>query len=159
MVVDILEEDNYVGHFSNIFEQNFYCTSTAIVTSTFIRIPTEQFKEMLDKDIRFQRHFNKKIITRLYTMYKKDLAIHMFGQREQIAHHIIVNEVGGAGHVNNVNAICEMFRISRRNFYNLVKKLADDNIIEHLEGVIYITDYDRLKLENQPVLDFFGNTI
>ena len=64
---------------------------------------------------------------------------------EQIAHHIIVNEVGGAGHVNNVNAICEMFRISRRNFYNLVKKLADDNIIEHLEGVIYITDYDRLK--------------
>ena len=78
---------------------------------------------------------------------------------EQIAHHIIVNEVGGAGHVNNVNAICEMFRISRRNFYNLVKKLADDNIIEHLEGVIYITDYDRLKQEDQPVLDFFGNTI
>lgn len=92
-------------------------------------------------------------------MYKKDLAIHMFGQREQIAHHIIVNEVGGAGHVNNVNAICEMLRISRRNFYNLVKKLADDNIIEHLEGVIYITDYDRLKQEDQPVLDFFGNTI
>ena len=53
---------------------------------------------------------------------------------EQIAHHIIVNEVGGAGHVNNVNAICEMFRINRRNFYNLVKKLADDNIIEHLES-------------------------
>lgn len=78
---------------------------------------------------------------------------------EQIAHHIIVNEVGGAGHVNNVNAICEMLRISRRNFYNLVKKLADDNIIEHLEGVIYITDYDRLKQEDQPVLDFFGNTI
>jgi len=40
-----------------------------------------------------------------------------------------------------------------------VKKLADDNIIEHLEGVIYITDYDRLKQEDQPVLDFFGNTI
>lgn len=78
---------------------------------------------------------------------------------EQIAHHIIVNEVGGAGHVNNVNAICEMLRISRRNFYNLVKKLTDDNIIEHLEGVIYITDYDRLKQEDQPVLDFFGNTI
>ena len=72
---------------------------------------------------------------------------------EQIAHHIIVNEVGGAGHVNNVNAICEMFRI------NLVKKLADDHIIGHLEGVIYITDYDRLKQEDQPVLDFFENTI
>ncbi len=36
-----------------------------------------------------------------------------------------------------------------------MKKLADDNIIEHLEGVIYITDYDRLKQEDQPVLDFF----
>lgn len=159
MMVDILEEDNYVGHLSNIYEQNFYCTSTAVVTSTFVRIPTEQFKEMLDKDIRFQRHFNKKIITRLYTMYKKDLAIHLFGQREQIAHYIIANAADGVCHVNNVNTICEMLRISRRNFYNLVKKLADDGIIEHLGGVIYIIDYDRLEQEAQPVIDFFGNSL
>lgn len=159
MMVDILVEDNYVGHLSNFFGQNFYCTSTAVVTSTFIRIPSERFKEMLSKDIRFQRHFNKKIIVRLYTMYKKDLAIHLFGQREQIAHYIITNEVGGACHVNNVNTICEMLRISRRNFYNLVKKLADDGIIEHLGGVIYIIDYDRLELEAQPVMDFFGNSV
>lgn len=159
MLVDILEEDEYVGHLSNLFGQNFYCTTTAVITSTFVRIPVAQFQEMLHKDIRFQRHFNKKVITRLYIMYKKDLAIHLFGQREQIADYIIMNEVGGVCHVNNVNAICEMLRISRRNFYNLVKKLADDGMIEHLGGIIYITDYDRLKQEAQPVIDFFGNIV
>lgn len=159
MMVDILEADNYVGHLSNLFEQNFYCSTVTTITSTFIRIPTKQFKEMIHNDIRFQRHFNNKVITRLYTMYKKDLATHLFSQNEQIAEYIIENAVDGVCHINNVNHICERLRISRRNFYNLVKKLADDGLIEHLDGVIYIIDYDRLKKEAQPVIDFFGNMV
>lgn len=160
IIVDILTEDNYVGHLSNLFGHNFYCTTITVITSTFIRIPVKQFLQMLNRDIRFQRHFNQKVISRLYTMYKKDLASHMFSQQEQIAAYIIDHAVDGVCLINNVKFICETFRSSRRNFYNILSKLEAAGEIEYVEGgEIYIRDYEKLKKEAQPVLDFFDNTV
>lgn len=160
MLVDMLEEDNYVGHISNLFGQNLYCSSITVITSTFIRIPMKQFKEMIDKDIRFQRHFYQKVTARLYVMYKKDLALHLFSQRELLAEYMIENVVDGVCHIHNVSGICETLRVSRRNFYNLIEKLAKDDLIERLDGGdIYIMDYQRLKKEAQPVIDYFGNAV
>ncbi len=160
IIVDMLTEDNYVGHLSNLFGHNFYCTTVTVITSTFIRIPSNQFREMINKDIRFQRHFNNKLISRLYTMYKKDLSLHLFSQREHIAAYIIDHEVDGVCHLNNVKNICEMLRSSRRNFYNLLNKMEEDELIEHCEGGdIYILNYDRLKQEAEALNNFFENSV
>lgn len=160
IVVDILTDDNYVGHLSNLFGQNFYCTTITVITSTFIRIPVRRFKEMLSKDIRFQRHFHEKMIARLYIMYKKDMSLHLFSQQEQIAAYIINHEVNGVCSISNVKSICETYRSSRRNFYNILDKLEESGLIECAEGMeIYIKDYDKLKEKAQSLLDFFGNTL
>lgn len=160
IIVDILTEDNYVGHLSNLFGHNFYCTTVTVITSTFIRIPIKQFQEMVNKDIRFQRHFNCKVISRLYTMYKKDLASHLFSQQEQIAAYIIEHEIEEVCHISNVKNICEILRSSRRNSYNILNKMEEQGLIEYVEGGdVYIRDYEKLKLEAQPVLDFFNNSI
>ena len=56
LMVDTICEDNYVGHLSNFWGQNFYCDSYALVSSVLIRIPKERFLEMMET-LEFSRHF------------------------------------------------------------------------------------------------------
>ncbi len=48
LMVDTICEDNYVGHLSNFWGQNFYCDSYALVSSVLIRIPKERFLKMME---------------------------------------------------------------------------------------------------------------
>lgn len=88
IVVDVIPPDNFVGHLSNIFEQNFYADSTASMKSTLVQIPIDVFFDLM-KGIQFSRLYYNKVLNRLYIMYKNDLVKHLFSQQEQFANYLL----------------------------------------------------------------------
>ena len=159
LLVDIIDEDNYVGHLSNFCGQNFYCDSIAMVSSTLIRIPADVFRSLMAPPD-FSRHFYMKISARLYDMYKKELIRSLFPQRQQFAFYVMEKSRDSVCRINSIYYICEYLKISRRNLYNLLARFTEDGILERLEaGDIQVLDMRALQEIAKPVIDFFYNRI
>lgn len=159
LVVDIINEDNFVGHLSNFAGQNFFCDSLASVSSTLIRIPKDVFLQKME-DLAFSRHFYMKVNARLYDMYKKELARGLFSQRQQFAFYIIKNSQNCICRIHNLCTICEFLKISRRHFYNLLEQFTAEGLINRTEaGDIEILDLDALYQVAEPVVNFYYNKV
>lgn len=159
LLVDIINEDNYVGHLSNVYGQNFYCDSIAMLPSTLIRIPAEIFHSLLDTQ-NFSHHFYMKTSVRLYDMYKKELMRGLFTQRQQFAFYVIEKTKDDICRIHSIYNICEYLKISRRNLYNLLARFEKDGIMDRLEtGDIHVLDMEALQKIARPVLDFCYNKI
>ncbi|TQI67856.1 Crp/Fnr family transcriptional regulator [Clostridium sp. KNHs216] len=159
LLVDIVCEDNYVGHLSNFYGQNFYCDCVAMLSSTLIRIPAEMFRGLLNTQ-EFSRHFYMKTSARLYDMYKKELMRGLFTQRQQFAFYVIDKTKDGICRIHSIYYICEYLKISRRNLYNLLARFEEDGIMERLEtGDIQVLDMEALFEIAKPVVDFCHNKI
>lgn len=157
LVVDTICEDNYVGHLSNFWGQNFYCDSYALVSSILIRIPKERFLKMMES-LEFSRHFYMKTNARLYDMYKKELVRGLFSQRQQFAFYVIKYSQNNICRIHNLSGICEFLKITRRHFYNLLDRFSEDGIIKRLDdGDIEILDLDALYKVAEPVVNFSYN--
>ena len=91
IVVDEIGPNNFVGHLSNLFGQNFYCDSYAATECTLIQFPIARFLVLM-QELAFSRLFYLKVNNRLYTMYKKELVKHLFSQQEQLAYYLLQNE-------------------------------------------------------------------
>lgn len=159
LLVDIIDEDNYVGHLSNFYGQNFYCDSITMLASTLIRIPAETFRSLL-KTPDFSRHFYMKTNARLYDMYKKELMRGLFTQRQQFAFYVIEKTKDDICRIHSIYYICEYLKISRRNLYNLLARFEEDGIMDRLEtGDIQVLDMGVLQEIAKPVVDFCYNKI
>ncbi len=159
LLVDIINEDNYVGHLSNFRGKNFYCDSLATVSSVLIHIPAGTFLSLLDNP-EFSRHFYMKTSARLYDMYKKELMRGLFTQRQQLAFYVIDKTQNGICRIHSIYYICEYLKISRRNLYNLLDRFMKDDIIERLEtGDIRVLNMEAVQEIAKPVSDFWYNKI
>ena len=159
LLVDLINEDNFVGHLSNWQRQNFYCDSIAMVASTLIRIPEKTFATMMD-DMAFSRLFYQKLNARLYDMYKKELIRGLFTQRQQFAFYVIENSRDNICRIHSIYNICEYLKVSRRNLYNLLERFTEDGILQRMEtGDIQVLDMPSLQEIANPVLDFCYNKI
>ena len=49
IVVDEIAPNNFVGHLSNLFGQNFYCDSFAVTDCTLVQIPIARFLELMQE--------------------------------------------------------------------------------------------------------------
>lgn len=159
LLVDIIDEDNYVGHLSNLRGQNLYCDSITMVPSILLRIPAERFRQLFETQA-FSRHFYMKTSARLYDMYKKDLVRCLFTQRQQFAFYVLEKTQGNVCRIHSIYSICEYLKISRRNLYNLLAHFDEEGVLERLEtGDIQVLDMDALQCSAKPVADFFYNKI
>ena len=160
LLVDIIDEDNYVGHLSNFRGRNFYCDSSALVSSALVRIPARTFLSLLDTPA-FSRHFYMKTSARLYDMYKKELMKGLFTQRQQFAFYVIEKaHHDGICKLGSIYHICEYLKISRRNLYNLLAWFAKGGIMERMEtGDIQVLDMEALQEAARPVSEFWYNKI
>ena len=159
VLVDIIDEDNYVGHLSNFRGYNFYCDSVTMVPSTLLRIPADTFRSLLETQA-FSRHFYMKTSARLYDMYKRDLISYLFTQRQQLAFYVREKTQDGVCRIHSIYYICEYLKISRRNLYNLLARFSAENILEREDaGDIVVLDMAALCQIAKPVEDFFYNRI
>lgn len=159
LLVDIIDEDNYVGHLSNFRGKNFYCDSTTMVSSILVRIPCQTFLMLLETPD-FSRHFYMKTSARLYDMYKKELMRGLFTQRQQFAFYLIDKTKDGVCRAGSIYYICEYLKISRRNLYNLLAWFEKNGILERLEtGDIQILNMESMQEIAKPVSDFWYNKI
>ena len=113
------------------------------------------------QDIEFSRFFYLKVTNRLYIMYKKDLAKHLFSQQEQFAYHLLECSHGETlCMMQSLYKTCEYLRMSRRNLYNILDSFIAEGALSRTEdGQIQIKDLALLKAKAQPVTDFVNNQI
>lgn len=159
LLVDIIDEDNYVGHLSNFRGYNFYCDSITMPPSSLLRIPADKFRALLDTQA-FSRHFYMKTSARLYDMYKRDLIRYLFTQRQQFAFYVHEKTKDGVCRIHSIYNMCEYLKISRRNLYNLLARFSEENILTREDaGDITVLDMTALCQIAKPVEDFFYNKI
>lgn len=159
LLVDIFNEDNYVGHLSDFHEKNFYCDSITMVPCTLIRFPVATFRSLLETP-HFSRHFYMKSCARLYDMYKKTLVRRMYTQRQQFAFFITENTQEQVCRIHSIYSIGEYLTISRRNLYNLLERFEAEGIVKRMDtGDIKVLDMNALQKISKPVVDFYYNRI
>lgn len=159
LLVDIIDEDNYVGHLSNFRGCNFYCDSRTTVPSTLLRIPADTFRSLLDTPA-FSRHFYMKTSARLYDMYKRALMRDLFTQRQQLAFYVLEKEQNEVCRIHSIYNICEYLKISRRNLYYLLSRFSEENILSRGDaGDLQVLDKESLQQIAKPVEDYFYNRI
>lgn len=159
IVVDEIGPNNFAGHLSNLFGQNFYCDSIAVTDCTLVQFPVSKFL-LLMQELEFSRLFYLKVNNRLYIMYKKDLAKHLFSQQEQLAYHLLENARGNVYKTESMYKTCEGLRISRRNLYNMIDNFIKDGCLDRTEkGDILIIDFEKLREKAEPVASYLNNLI
>lgn len=160
IVVDEIPPGCFVGHLSNLFGQNFYTDSIAVTKCTLLQIPITDFLQLM-QEIEFSRFFYLKVTNRLYIMYKKDLAKHLFSQQEQFAYHLLESSHGGTVcMLQSLYKTCEYLRISRRNLYNILDSFITEGCLSRTEdGQIQIENLELLMEKAKPVADFVNNQI
>ena len=159
IVVDVIPPDNFVGHLSNIFEQNFYADSTASMKSTLVQIPIDVFFDLM-KGIQFSRLYYNKVLNRLYIMYKNDLVKHLFSQQEQFANYLLECSENDVCKMESMYKTCEYLRISRRNLYNMMDSFISEGLLKKNEcGHNVIVDRQKLEEKAHPVTAFLSNKV
>ncbi len=160
IVVDEIPPGCFVGHLSNLFGQNFYTDSIAVTKCTLLQIPIESFLQLM-QEIEFSRFFYLKVTNRLYIMYKKDLAKHLFSQQEQLAYHLLECSHGSTlCMMQSLYKTCEYLRMSRRNLYNILDSFIAEGALSRTEdGQIRIENLELIEEKARPVADFVNNQI
>lgn len=159
LLVDLVDEDNYVGNLSNYYGQNFYCDCIAMTNCSLLHIPMDTFQTLM-RTINFSHHFYMKTNARLYNMYKRELMRAMFTQRQQFAFYLLEKNSGGICKIDSIYFIGEYLKVSRRNLYNLLTKFEQVGMVLRLEsGDIQLLDAPALQEIAKPVVDFYYNRI
>lgn len=156
--VDENMEDEWTGHLSKHWGQNFYCDCIATTPCTLIRVPNSIFNKLIKQDD-FKVFFYFKMSSRLYEMYRRRLSFDLFSPRQRFAAHIILDSDGNDCFMENVSKSSENLGISRRNLYNIISDFEALRMISYEQtGLVRILNRDQLKNIAQPALDFILNS-
>lgn len=158
-VVDTNVPDEFTGHLSNYWGQNFYCDSVAKTDCELIRIPNELFDHLMENP-EFRSFFYFKIGIRLYDMHKRYLATRLYNDTQIFASYIITNMRDGVCAIENATWASEQMHMSRRNFYNKLAQFERDGIIRRERGgIVHVLDEKRLREIALPVIRYLGNEL
>jgi len=156
-LIDTLEQGEFIGKFSQMREQNFYCEIKTRTSCTMLKLT--EMKNELFNDERFSLFFYIKTTNRIYEMYKASMARTLFTSEELLAYQLlnIANEEGFIG--DKDTSICLKTNISERQYYYIMKKFINERIICTDKKGIYILDKDSLMAVATKVIKFMMNTI
>lgn len=155
ILVDLIEEDNYIGYLSAFSDENFLYDNIVMEPSSLLRIPIDAFHTLMNTED-FRHHFYTKTHIRLYEMHKKEMMRVLFTQRQQFAFYIIEQTEKDICRIHSFYFIGEYLKISRRNLYNLLAQFSEEGILVRLEdGNIQVLNKEALQEIAQPICDFY----
>ncbi len=156
-LIDTLGASDFIGKFSQMNKQNFYCEIKTYTPCTMLKLT--EIKNELFNDERFLLFFYIKTTNRIYEMYKLSMARTLFTYEELLAYHLlgIANEEGVVSEKDL--SICLKTNISERQYYYLMKKFKNKRIICNNKKDIYILDIDNLTAIATNVTEFMMNNI
>ncbi len=158
--VDSNVEDEFTGHVSNYWGQNFYSDCTAKTPCEMLRLNNDYFYDELMKNPEFKTFFYFKMSSRLYDMFKQRLVSDLFSDTQIFAAYLVDNSSDGYCYIDSAISACEKMKMSRRNFYNKLSMFEDLGIVSHPQAnFILILDEQKLYELAMPVLDFNDNRL
>ncbi len=154
-LVDTLEANEFVGKFSQMRKQNFYSEIKTRTPCTLLKL-TDIKNEVLN-DEQFLLFFYFKTSNRLYEMYKASMMRALFTYEEVLAYYLlaIANEAGFIG--DKDTHICLKTNISERQYYYLMKKFRNGQMISQDKKGIYLRDIASLQTIASNVTKFMTN--
>ena len=128
-LIDKLGPNQFVGKFSQMRKQNFYCEIKTNTQATLLKL-TDIKNELFNHE-HFLLYFYVKTSNRVYEMYKISMARTLFSYEELLAHYLL-DKADEAGFIGETDAnICMESNISERQYYYITKKFENDHLINH----------------------------
>ena len=156
-LIDTLGPNQFVGKFSQMRKQNFYCEIKTNTQATLLKL-TDIKNELFNHE-HFLLYFYVKTSNRVYEMYKISMARTLFSYEELLAHYLL-NKANETGFIGDTDAnICLEANISERQNYYITKKFENDHLINHDKKGRYIRDISGLKDIASNVTKFMKNQI
>lgn len=156
-LIDSLGPGQFVGKFSQMRKQNFYCEIKTNTQATLLKL-TDIKNELFNHE-HFLLYFYIKTSNRVYEMYKISMARTLFSHEELLAYYLL-NKANDAGFIGDTDAnICLEANISERQYYYIAKKFENSHLVSHDKKGIYIRDIDGLKAIAANVTKFMMNQI
>lgn len=157
-VVDTNVEDEFAGHLSNYWGQNFYCACITRVPPTLLRISPKLFHETLIRCPEFRAFFYFKTSVRLYEMFKQKLAGDFFSDRQIFADYLVQNANDGICRLESASDAARRLQMSRRNFYNVLHSLEREGLVTHpTPDEVVLLNVASLQRIAEPVRRFMNN--
>lgn len=158
ILVDELSSDEFVGHISNLYGQDFHCDILAKTSCTVLQIPPSAFDQLM-QNAEFVSLFYTKTSKRIYCMYKRLLLERLFPHEEIVAHYIMEHTHENVFIYKSMYEICEALSISRRGLYNILNKLILEGYLEKQEHLLIIKDRKYLMALASNIYDFYNELI
>lgn len=153
-LVDTLQENEFVGKISYIFEEDLCSDIIALTDVKLISIEKKIFDE-LKKDSNFTNMFFSKTSKRIYYIYKKLLVKDLFKLEEILAYHIMKNSQGNIFKYKSMYQLANELTVSRKNLYNAINKFISKGYIKKSNNEILIIEDEILKRLAKNVDQFY----
>lgn len=142
-LVDELSQNEFVGKFSYMYEQNLFCDIKATSDVSLLKISKATF-DKLQKNPEFLKLFLYKISSRIYYMYKKLMVKNLFSSEELFAYYLLKHADGDVFRFKSTSELCHTFAMSRKGLYNVLNKLIRQGVIKKEQNSIRILDSRHL---------------
>lgn len=156
-LIDSLGPGQFVGKFSQMRKQNFYCEIKTNSQATLLKL-TDLKKELFNQE-HFLLYFYIKTSNRVYEMYKISMARTLFTYEELLAFHLL-GKANQDGFIGDTDAnLCLEANISERQYYYITKKFENGRLISKDKKGICICDKAGLRDIAAQVSKFMLNQI
>lgn len=156
-LIDTLSPGEFIGKFSHMRNKNFYADIKTQTPCKMLKL--SEIKNEILNDERFLHFFYFKTSNRLYDMYKISMMRTLFTYEEILAYHLL-DISDDAGFITDKDKnICLKTSISERQYYYIMKKFRNSQVISESKKGISILDIDRLKDIAFNVINFMQNRI
>ena len=155
-LIDTLPSGNFIGKFSQMRNQNFYCEVRANCDCSLLVLT--RYKELLLSDKSFALYFYLKTTDRVYEMYKLSMARTLYSYEELFAYWLLKLADSNWVVASEDEMIRLKMNISERQFFYLLKKLSGQKLIRRVRNRIQILDVEGLRELAQNVRSFMNST-
>ena len=155
-LIDTLPSGNFIGKFSQMRNQNFYCEVRANCECRLLVLT--RYKEFLLSDKSFALYFYIKTTDRVYEMYKLSMARTLYSYDELFAYWLLKLADDKRVVACEDELIRLKMNISERQFFYLLKKLGGLKLIRRARNKIQLLDEDGLRDLAQNVCSFMDSS-
>ena len=155
-LIDTLPSGNFIGKFSQMRNQNFYCEVRANCECRLLVLT--RYKEFLLSDKSFALYFYIKTTDRVYEMYKLSMARTLYSYDELFAYWLLKLADDKRVVACEDELIRLKMNISERQFFYLLKKLGGLKLIRRARNKIQLLDEDGLRDLAQNVCAFMDSS-
>lgn len=156
-LIDTVSQGEFIGKFSHMRNKNFYADIKTQTPCKMLKL--SEIRNEIFNDERFLHFFYFKTSNRLYDMYKISMMRTLFTYEEILAYHLL-DVADEAGLVTDKDKnICLKTSISERQYYYIMKKFKNSQIISQSKNGISILNIAMLKDIACNVINFMKNRI